>query len=352
MRPTFSITANGSDITGSLSSRLVSLEVIDTVDETSDTMTMTLEDVAGTLALPKSGAKIEVSIGYNFLNTRLGSFVVDEVEINGPPDVITVRGSSTPFVTNRTGGGSAEFQSKKTRSWDGKTIGEIVATVASECGLTPVVDDTLKNVVIPHIDQLGESDANLLIRIARRYAGVLKPADGRLVLAAEQGGQTTSGKPLGLSLEPGDVKNYRVMHGGKLQGVTKVRGKKHNYQTGESEEIVVDVEINNTPDNGQFSAPEGATGAQVDAFYERILADSGGDVNEAKASVKSDAKRIARNKRKLDLTLPGRADIVAGMNLTLKGFRNGISGEWKILTVRHTLSRNGWLTAITGEAAQ
>ena len=74
--------------------------------------------------------------------------------------------------------------------------------------------------------------------------------------------------------------------------------------------------------------------------------------DEAKAAAKTTAKRIERSKAAIDLTLPGRADIVAGMNLTLKGFRDGISGEWKILTVRHTLSRNGWLTAITGEAAQ
>ncbi len=239
MRPTFSITANGSDITGSLSSRLVSLEVIDTVDETSDTMTMTLEDVAGTLALPKSGAKIEVSIGYNFLNTRLGAFVVDDITIEGPPDTIVVSCSSTPFVDG--GGGSASFSSRKNRSWEGKTIGEIVATIANECGLTPVVDNALKNIVIPHIDQLGESDANLLIRIARRYAGVLKPADGRLVLAAEQGGQTTSGKPLSITLTPADVTSYRVRVGGKSQGVTQVKARTHNYQTGESEEFDVEV---------------------------------------------------------------------------------------------------------------
>jgi len=241
MRPTFTITANGNDITGDLSSRLVSLEIVDTVDETSDEMRITLEDVEGTIAGPASGAKIEVSLGYDGANQRMGSFVVDEVQIEGPPDIITVRGSSTPFVNDRSGGGTVAFGTKKTRSWDGKTIGEIVATIAGECGLSPVVDKTLKDIVIPHIDQIGESDANLLIRIARRYAGVLKPADGRLVLAAEQGGQTTSGQALGVVLRPEDVTNYRVRIGGKSQGITKVKARVHNYETGESEEIDVDV---------------------------------------------------------------------------------------------------------------
>jgi phage protein D len=240
MRPSFSITANGNDITGSLSERLVSLEVVDTVDETSDSLTIVLEDTTGTLALPKSGARLEVAIGYNGQNTRLGAFVVDDVQIEGPPDTIVVTCSSTPFVEGQ--GGSASFTSRKTRSWDGKTIGDIVQTIAGECNLEAVVDETLEGVTIPHIDQLGESDSNLLIRIARRFGAVLKPADGRLVVAAEQGGRTTSGQALGLVLRPADVTNYRVKIGGKSQGVTKVKARIQNYETGESEEIDVDVE--------------------------------------------------------------------------------------------------------------
>lgn len=74
--------------------------------------------------------------------------------------------------------------------------------------------------------------------------------------------------------------------------------------------------------------------------------------DEAKAAAKTQAKRIERSKAALDLTLPGRVDVVAGMHLTLVGFRDGINGSWKVLTVRQTVSRSGWLTAITAEAAQ
>jgi phage protein D len=74
--------------------------------------------------------------------------------------------------------------------------------------------------------------------------------------------------------------------------------------------------------------------------------------DEAKATAKATAKRIERAKASIDLTMPGRIDIVAGMHITLVGFRDGINGKWKAKQVRHTVSRNGWLTAITGEAAQ
>jgi phage protein D len=74
--------------------------------------------------------------------------------------------------------------------------------------------------------------------------------------------------------------------------------------------------------------------------------------DEAKASAKSAAKRIQSSKASVDITMPGRIDIVAGMHITLTGFRDGVNGKWKAVTVRHTISRSGWLTAITGEAAQ
>lgn len=241
MTPTFSITVAGKDITSDISNRLVSLDITDTVDETSDGMTIALEDTKGTLALPKSGARLEVSIGYNGANVRIGSYVVDEVEIDGPPDVINITSSSTPFVTDRDGKGSASFTSRKSRSFDGKTVGEIVSTIAGECGLTPVVDQTIKDVMIPHIAQVSESDANLLVRIARKYGAVLKPADGRLVLALEAGGQTTTGKALELTLTPSDVSNYRVKFGGKNQGVTKVKARVRNYATGEDDEVEAEV---------------------------------------------------------------------------------------------------------------
>lgn len=74
--------------------------------------------------------------------------------------------------------------------------------------------------------------------------------------------------------------------------------------------------------------------------------------DEAKAAAKTTAKRIERSKATLELTLPGSTAIIAGMHITLVGFRDGINGVWKVLTVRHTLSRSGYLVAITAEAAQ
>lgn len=251
MRPTFQITAAGSDITGDVSARLVSLDITDTVDETSDSLTLVLEDAAGTLALPASGAKLEIALGYDGNNQRLGAFVVDEVQVEGPPDLITVQASSTPFVTDRGGGGQAAFTSRKSRSFEDKTLGEIVQTVAGDCGLTASVDSDLASIQVPHVAQVDESDANLLIRLARRYGGVLKPADGRLVMASEAGGRSVSGQSLEVTLTPADVTSWKLKVGGKNQGVNKVRAKSHDYSKATVDEVEVEVA------DDQFNLPSG-----------------------------------------------------------------------------------------------
>ena len=241
MRPTFQIFAAGNDISSVIGERLVALEITDSVDENSDGISLVIEDAQGGLAVPASGTKLEISIGYGGDNQRIGSFVVDEVHVEGPPDLITIQASSTPFVSDRAGGGASSFNSRKSRSFEGKTVGEIVATIAGECGLISIVDAALSKIKIDHIAQVGESDSNLLIRLARKFGGVLKPADGRLVMSAEAGGKTISGAALELTLTPADVSSWRLSLGGKTQAVTAVKIRQHNYKTAAVKETVAKV---------------------------------------------------------------------------------------------------------------
>jgi phage protein D len=242
LKPTFQIVVAGKDITADVSARLVSLDIVDSVDEYDDTMTMTLSDPDGTLELPSEGARIDVSLGYDGGNQRIGSFIVDEVSVDGPPDMITVTANASPFVNPTDGQAQASFTSHRSRAFEGKTIKEIVETCAGDSGLEAIVDSKLASIEIPYIAQVDESNANLLVRIARRYNGVLKPSDGKLVLAADSGGQSTSGKSLSATISLSNVSHWSFKRGGKNKGVKKVKAKSHNYGTAETEEAEADVE--------------------------------------------------------------------------------------------------------------
>lgn len=72
---------------------------------------------------------------------------------------------------------------------------------------------------------------------------------------------------------------------------------------------------------------------------------------EAESTAKAAASRIERSKKKLELSMPGTLAVVAGAIINLSGFRPQVNGRFKIVEVRHSIDRGGWLTAATCEAA-
>jgi phage protein D len=253
MTPTFQIIVAGNDITSDISTRLISIDASDGVDEKSDGVTIALEDAEQSMAIPASGARLEISLGYGGVNDILGSYIVDEVSIDGPPDIITIQASAAPFVSDRAAGGNSSLTSRKSQSYDSKTLGEIVKTVAASCNMVAAVSDDLADRIIDHVAQISESDANLLLRLARRYGATLKITEGYIVLTGEDGGKTISGRPLEETLTPYDVSSWNVRFGGKSQGVTKIKAKKHSWLTGHSEEFSATVE------NPQFAQTSEST---------------------------------------------------------------------------------------------
>lgn len=117
-----------------------------------------------------------------------------------------------------------DVTSQKTRSWDNLRLADIVKTVATDNGLIPRVADALKDIHINHIDQVAESDANLLARLARDYNAVSKPSGGYWLFTAGATA-TASGKQTGgITITPDEVSNWSYSEGergvrrGKLRG--------------------------------------------------------------------------------------------------------------------------------------
>lgn len=73
--------------------------------------------------------------------------------------------------------------------------------------------------------------------------------------------------------------------------------------------------------------------------------------DDAKAAAKSAAKRIERSKKSVEITMPGTLSIVAGAFVNLSGFRQGVTGRYKVVSVTQSVSRSGWTTRFTGEGA-
>ncbi len=341
MTPSFRLLVSGQDITADVSKRLVQMEWTDGVEEKSDSFTVTLHDADNRLAVPKKGAKIELAAGYNGALQKVGTYSIDEAEISGPPDQLTVSGSAAPFVD--ASGKSAT--ARKSQSWEDTTLGEISQSIAGKLGVTAAIDSALASITITNAQQVDESDTNFLLRLVRRYGGFLKFTQGKMVVAEEGSGTGTGGTSLTATLTKQQCTSWRVSSGGKAEGLKKVKVRFHDYETGESKNVEADIAKSKSA--GQFSDTDWLS-LDENTFTPSTVASS---EEEAKAIAKTTAKRIARATRSFELTLPGRLDIVAGGKVNLTGFREGVNGEWLVKNVRHRIDSGGWSMSVSGEGA-
>lgn len=323
MKPIYFIVANGKPINSLIESRLVSLTVTDETGEQSDRLSLRLEDAAGTIELPKKGALVSVKMGLGQL-TDLGTFTVDAVSVSGPPDIITIEGHAAPYSKD---GERKGMQDRKSRSFDEKTLGEIVETIAGEHGLAPVISDELASINPGHVDQTDESDGSFLNRLARDVGGVVKATTDRLALIMRGASRTASGGTLAtVSLTRGDLSRWEYIEadrGGYKSAVATYR------------------------DHGEAKTVEVVVGEGEPALRLPHEYSSKSNAKRAAEARLDDSKRSSGGK--LRLTMPARLDIIAETPLAVAGIRQGVDGAYVVRRVEHTLDKSGLRTSVDCE---
>ncbi|UYM14245.1 contractile injection system protein, VgrG/Pvc8 family [Endozoicomonas euniceicola] len=323
IQPVYRITANEQDITDAVSENLISLNLTDEAGIQSDSLTIQLHDAAPGYSLPGTGAKLEVWLGYDSHVQNMGLFIVNELELSGPPSTMTIKAQAAPLSPASDTFG--QIQTQKNRSWENITIGDLVKTIAEEQKMTPVVGDTLTDIKLEHIDQTSESDINLLTRIAKDHNAMVKPVSGRLLFMEKGRGKTATGKEIPpVIIKPEDLTSWkvRIAERSKYQSVTT-----RWQDIGSGEEKTV-------------TAGEGKPELKITHNY--------ADQPAAEAAAKSRYESMQRGASRLSLTLPGSPDLKAETVLKLVGFRTAVDGDWVVSRVTHKLDK-GYVCSVEGE---
>lgn len=221
--PAFSVSAEGKDITRALQERLVELTLTDYGGATAkaDELKITLH--SETMALPSKGARLRVGLGFNDQLTDKGWFVVAGVGSSGPPRRIEIYATAAPMNAQKQPG---DVLSQKTRSWDNLRLADIVKTVATDNGLIARVASELADIHIDHVDQVAESDANLLSRLARTCNAVSKPSGGYWLFLLQGATANVSGEQTGgVTVTPEEVSNWSYSEGERGSSTGKATGK-------------------------------------------------------------------------------------------------------------------------------
>lgn len=214
-RAIYSIKQNGKELRGLWQDRLMQLTLTENRGPKADKLTIELDDSKGDLAIPHRGITLTLAIGWE--STGLidkGTFVVDDVEHSGAPDVLSISAHSADLRTGIT--------KQKERSWHGATVNTIVNSIAAEHQLLSAISPVLAKQAITHIDQTNESDANLLTRLASMFDAVFTVKHGRLLFTQKGTGKSATSQaltPVSITRASGDSHRFNVADSETTTGV-------------------------------------------------------------------------------------------------------------------------------------
>ena len=321
MTPAYRILADDNDITTAIRHRLLSLRVTDETGYQSNAVEIELDDRGGAIHLPRKGATLEVDLGYEETGTaKMGSYTVDEVELSGPPDTLTIRAKAANMLST--------LKQHKTRSWDDVTIAELVDSIAADHGLEPRVSESIRAITARrHIDQTEESDMHLLKRLSEDYDAESKQAGRQLLFVKRGQGKSATGQqvtPATLSREQTSDHRVTLADRGKFQAV---RAHWYDMETGERTEV------------------QAGDGEPAYTLRENYI-----DEVTARQAARSKLDTLQRGTATPSLTLKQGSPVIgAETPLTLTGFREGVNGRWIATRVTHEISSSGDSTQVEAE---
>ena len=232
-RPIYKISVNDMDKSLDLLPRLISFDLKDNRGTEVDTLTLTLDDSDGAVPMPKRGTKLALAIGWQTEGlVDKGIFYVQKCTAQGSPDTVTITATSLDLAE--------KIKEKKDKTYNDKTVGEIIQHIAKDNGLDAVVNDKLAAEKITHLLQKGESDTNLLDRLAERFDAICTVKENKLLFVLRGEAKTASGLPLPavvINRQSGDQHSYSR---DESKNFIAVKARWHDYGTGKRGEVIVD----------------------------------------------------------------------------------------------------------------
>ncbi|KWW02298.1 contractile injection system protein, VgrG/Pvc8 family [Escherichia fergusonii] len=329
--PAFRIKAEGKDITRILEQCLSELTLTDYGGATARADELKITLLSETLTLPPRGARLQVALGFNEQLVDKGWFVVSGVASSGPPRRIEIYATAAPMNARKQPG---DVTSQKTRSWDNIRLEDVVKTVATDNGLIPRVAAVLKDIHINHIDQVAESDANLLSRLARIYNAVSKPSGGYWLFLPQGATATVSGKQIdSITITPADVTTWSYSEGERGSSTGKVT------ESGGKAKEKIGVRYYDEVDGRTKTAAVEHDGPAMTNPYTQSEKDT------AEKQAKARKTQVRRNEQKMTLTGPCRPQhipLTAEAGVATSGFGTREDRAWVVESLVFSLTAAGF----------
>lgn len=323
--PAFMILADGIDVTAGINARLLSMTLTDNAGGQADTLSITVADRDGNVVLPGPGAKLNPFFGYaGTAMNYMGEFTVDETVSSGSSSGRVISITAKSVDTNKT------QKQKSSRSWENKTLGEILKEECERDGLSLLISPYFENIKREHTARQNQSLLDFGTSLAKKYGAVFKIAGSKALFVEPQSGISLSG--LKLPIVP-------VVYGVNLQGwnIRPLMGRMSYGQ--------VQAHWHNR--NKAERVTETVSGNEAGPIF--TLARMYDNADEAKAAAKGKQEALARSKGGGSFTISGNPYAMAESKVLALGIKTGVDGLWYAKTVVHAFSGGGYVTTLTVE---
>lgn len=317
--PRFRLLYDGTDISADISANLISATYTDKVEFASDELEITVEDTEDLWKdawFPEKGAKLTFDYGYDNNLVSAGEFEIDEIELSGPPDVVTIKALATG-ITKPT-------RTEISYAHENITLRKIAETIAGRVGLT--VEGEIDDIEIKRVTQNRETDLSFLKRVSDEYGYLFSIRGTKLIFTKRADIEKSASVT---AIDRTDISEWNIRD--KTADTYQAAEVKYNdpatkeltvYRT-ESTDLGTDISYADIikPDTLQIRKKV-ENGQQAKAIAEAAL--------QAANSVMVEGS----------VGLFGNPILVAGSNFDLTGLRK-LSGKYHIRESRHSFDRGG-----------
>ncbi len=312
----------GVNVTADVSQMVLAIRYVDQLDGAAGELEVELEDSTkrwqGTW-YPVLGDVVSLQIGYSGeALLDCGEFQIDELELDGPPDVMRLR-CLAAYIT-------PAMRTANTAAYENMGVVEIAGLIATKYGLAMVTasSESESDVMFARVTQRRQTDLEFLKRLAREHNFDFTVRGGQLVFFARP---MLESVPAVATITRSDAIRFSFRNRARRI----YDGAQFSYFDPDTKRLITQSVSAEPP------VPTGDT-LKIVARCE----------NAAQALVKAEAALHLHNMVFVDASLegPGNTLLVAGNNVQLSGW-GALDGKYLIETAQHHLARaTGYSTSI------
>lgn len=222
----------------------------------------------------------------------LGVFDIDEIDISGPPSLVSIKSISIPVTAALNG-------EEKSKAWENVKLSVVFKDIASKNGMKLYYESN-DDPKYDRIEQAGETDLKCLIRLCNDAGLCLKVSNKSIVIFDEE--KYEKADPI-LTIQKGDLNIKKFSGRTTLTGIYK--SCKVEYQNGIKKKKIT----------ASFTPPKPPNTGRILKVNERVSS-----IAEAQRLAKKRLRQVNKNAVTMSFVMVGDLKLFAGKTISVKGF--------------------------------